>query len=73
MSKKAELVNVQKRIGSPESGSALFELCKWCTWYQKLEVKTLFGIRVKKPYKNFSPIPIEKKTFFILDEPSNVH
>lgn len=52
MSKKVELVNVLKRINSPDTGSALFELCKWCGWYQVLEVKTLFRTRVKKPYKN---------------------
>nr|MDO8079992.1 hypothetical protein [Candidatus Freyarchaeota archaeon] len=52
MSKKAEQVNVLKGISSPDTRHALFELCKWCTWYQKLEVKTLFGTHIKKPHKN---------------------
>jgi hypothetical protein len=51
MSKKVELVNVPKKIGSPDVSSALFELCKWCNWYQVLNVKTLLGTRVRKPYK----------------------
>ena len=52
MWRKAGLVKVLKRISAPDTDSTLFELCKWCTWYQVLEVKTLFGTRVKRPYKN---------------------
>ncbi|MFB0561164.1 MAG: hypothetical protein ACETWM_08105 [Candidatus Lokiarchaeia archaeon] len=52
MWKKSELIKVLKRIGTPDTESTLFELCKWCCWYQTLEVKTLFGSRVKKPFQN---------------------
>lgn len=52
MFKKVEIVNVLKRISLPGTGSTLIELCKWCSWYQKLEIKTLFGTGIKKPYKN---------------------
>ncbi|MHA1208851.1 MAG: hypothetical protein ACTSSA_05545 [Candidatus Freyarchaeota archaeon] len=50
MWKKAELTKALKSIGAPETDSALHEICKWCGWYQKLEFKSLFGRRVKKPY-----------------------
>ncbi|MEM2145533.1 MAG: hypothetical protein QW279_09240 [Candidatus Jordarchaeaceae archaeon] len=52
MFKKVEMVNVPKRISLLGMGSTLIELCKWCSWYQKLEIKPLFGTRIKKPYKN---------------------
>jgi hypothetical protein len=52
MLKKVEMVSALKRISLPETGFTLIELCKWCGWYQKLEIKTLFGTRIKKPYKN---------------------
>jgi 5-methylcytosine-specific restriction endonuclease McrA len=52
MWKKAELSKVLKRVSAPETESPLHEVCKWCGWYQKLEVKTLLGTRVKRPHKN---------------------
>ncbi len=52
MWKKAELIKVLKRIGAPDTDSALSELCKWCNWYQKLEVRSIFRNRVKRTFKN---------------------
>ncbi|MEM2983730.1 MAG: hypothetical protein QXL24_00795, partial [Candidatus Jordarchaeaceae archaeon] len=52
MWKKAELIKVFKKISSPETDSPLHEVCKWCGWYQKLETKSLFGSRVRRPHKN---------------------
>lgn len=52
MWKKFGLIKVLKRISTPNTDSSLYELCKWCSWYQTLKVKTLFGTRIKKPYIN---------------------
>ena len=52
MSKTTEFLKVLEWNGFSSRYSALFELCKWCGWYQKLEVKTLLGTRVKRPYRN---------------------
>jgi hypothetical protein len=52
MFKKVELINGHKKISPPDTDYTLIELCKWCSWYQKLEFKTFFGTRFKKPYKN---------------------
>lgn len=50
MWRKVELINVLKRICAPDTDSPLFELCKWCNWYQVLEVRTLLGIRFRRPH-----------------------
>ncbi len=51
MCKRTEQINISKKAISPGKDYALIELCRWCAWYQKLKVKTFFGIRTKEPYK----------------------
>lgn len=52
MRKEAGQVNVSKKTILTGKSYVLIEICRWCAWYQKLEVKKFFGIRIKKPYKN---------------------
>ncbi|MEX2723651.1 MAG: hypothetical protein Q6367_007120 [Candidatus Freyarchaeota archaeon] len=51
MWRKAIMQNTSQIIYNPNGESILYEICRWCTWHQKLNAKTFFGAHTKTPHK----------------------